>query len=180
MTDDWRETPWGQAVEYGRHLFGVFPLEYEQKVTGVLHHDGNVFQSYVGTNCWRKYPNWEQSYKQTPLKDALEAYVNDEEMQTTECMYHCTIFEESEPLVSAGLTGHRYEYERKRAFRNEILTDRIELGEIAILNRYGDIYCVEGRRDSIQERYWEFVDANYDHRHSYHAATKTQSSGGNS
>lgn len=153
-----------QVIEYGRHLFGVFPWRGEQNVTGVIHFDGGYFESYVGTGNWSQYPNWVREYTETPLGSALEAYVEGREMESDGVV-----------LESAGMSGWRFEYQRKRAFRRAVLTGSVDLGTVAIINRYGEVYCPPDDAESVREQYWEYVDRHYEHRHSHYSVTKTQS-----
>lgn len=180
MTEGRFVTPFDRAVEYGEHLFGVFPHEEETTyVTGLLHHEGNYFESYVDSGSWRQYPNWVREYQETPLKDALEAFVEEEEMHTTEGCFDGEYYNE-QPMESAGLSGWRYKFERKRGFRQSVLRGNTTLGVVALFNKYGDVYSLPGAADYIEERYWEYVDENYEHRHKRFTPGKTQSEQGNS
>lgn len=164
---------WEQAVEYGNHLFGSFPTETGQCVTGVLHYNGNVFESYVDSGQFKTYTNWIQEYGQTPLSEALEDFVRGEEMNMTECVVNNTHFEEKK-LTSAGMGGWRYEFDRKQSFKRSVLRSNTLLDAVVIFNRYGEVYCPIEDAEMIRETYWEYVDENYEHRHSHQAATKNK------
>lgn len=165
----YRKSEWGQAVEYGRHLYGVFPKAGEQMVTGLLSHDGNCFMSYIDDGK-HKYPNWIQNYKQTPLSNALEAFIDGEVM----AIEKSSVDNREHPelvLESAGMGGWRYEYKRKRNFRRQILKSEVDLETTAIINRYGEVYCPRVDISQVQSKYWEFIEREYEHTHSHHEAT---------
>lgn len=173
MTNNIRDTDWGKAVEYGRHVFGVFPLNEEQIVTGILAHQGEHFTSYVDDGSFKSYANWQQDYKATPLKDVLEAFVEEKEMHTTEMSIGSEYYEQKF-IESAGMGGWRFEYERKRAFRRAVLHGDVELETVALFNRYGEVYCPKDEAENVREKYWEFVDENYQHRQSHYEVTTSK------
>lgn len=163
---------WQEAVEYGRHVFGVFPNDGGQILTGLLHHDGEYFTSYVDSGSWNEYPFWYREYEHTPLRDALEAFVTEDEMQTTEGVFKNQYYEQ-EPLESAGMSGWQYRYQSKRSFRRSVLRGDVHLDTPAILNRYGDIYCPEDDAENVREAFWETVGDS--DRRSHYSASKTKS-----
>lgn len=158
-----------EAIEYGRHVFGVLP---DGTVTGLLAHKGEYWESYVESGKWSRFQDWEQDYQNTPLGEALESFVEGEEMWTTHTAYNGEEYQRRQ-LVSGTFSNWRFEYERKRAFQKAVLRGDVRLPTPAIFNRYGDCFIEEGSTDYLEERYWEFVDANYEHRQSHQAVTKS-------
>lgn len=173
------ESEYMEAIEYGNHLFGAFPNGDGIILTGLVAYQGEYYESYIGTGNWSGYPDWIQEYEETPLKDALEALVTGEEMHTTECVVNNQHYEE-QVLESAGLTGWKYEMERKTDFRSAITRGGLNLGVPIVFNSYGDIYAPSGSGEKIRGVYWDWVEDNYEHRHSHHFETKTQRDGVNS
>lgn len=157
------------AIEYGRHVLGVLP---DNTVTGIIAHKGQFWKSYIDTGSWSKYPQWERDYDYTPLSSALVQFVGGEEMEINECVYEGTHYK-SAPMESAGLSGWRYEYERKRRFRKEVLWGNITLPAPAVFNQYGNCYIEVGHTEEVDDLYWDFVEENYEHRHSHYAATSS-------
>jgi hypothetical protein len=178
MSDNIRDTAWGKAVEYGRHVFGVFPFDGDQMVTGLLAHDGEYYQSYVDDGSFKSYQNWRQDYTKTPLKDALEAFVEGHEMKTTGVAINREFYPEKS-IESAGMDDWRFEYERKRAFKNAVLRGEVDLGVIALFNSYHEIFCPPDEAEGVREKYWEFIGENYEHQQSHYEATNTQCTGVN-
>jgi hypothetical protein len=175
MNEEDRLTDRDMAIEgYGNTVKGVLP---DGTVTGVMSYDGKLFKHYVETGCWEtRHKYWEQDYEKTPLKDALEQFVAGDEMWTTEGSYRGVHYQKR-PMESAGLSGWRYEYERKRAFRKAVLSGEITLPSPAIFNRYGNCYIDQRHIEQVEEAYWGFIEENYRHKHSHHSATKSKTAG---
>lgn len=170
MNDKYKLSKWEEAIEYGDHLFGVFSRGGKQKLTGVLHHDGNIFESYVETDQWGKFPEWVQEYQETPIGNALEAFINGKQMIVEESSVDNFDHPELE-LQSAGMGNWRFEYEKKRRFRSAILRGEIDLQTTAIINQYGEVFCPQIDAEQIRSKYWDYVDENYEHRQSYQRNT---------
>lgn len=157
------------AIEYGTHIKGILPCG---TVTGVLVHEGKIWKSYVETGGWEnRHEMWDREYTMTPLRSAFQQFVDGEEMFIEgQVAYNGRSYDEA-PIVSAGMGGWRFEYRRKIAFKKAVLRNEISLPAPAIFNRYGACFIEEGYEDDVIEKYWEFVDANYEHRHSHQEVT---------
>lgn len=160
-------SPWEEAIEYGSHVFGVLP---DKTVTGLLSYDGRFWKSYI--HSWEKYFQWEQQYDETPLADALEAFVEDREMWIAQCSYNGEEYAMA-PMEGGALSSWRFEHRRKLGFKRAVLRGDYSLPAPAIFNRHGDCFIEAGNNQRVVDLYWEYVDENWEHRHDHHTAVKS-------
>lgn len=169
MNEEYELTDRELAIEYGHHIKGILPCG---TVTGVLTHNGEIWKSYVETGNWGgRHEMWDREYTMTPLRNAFQQYINGEEIFIEgQVAYNGRSYDRAK-MVSAGMGGWRFEYRRKIAFKKAVLSGEISLPAPAIFNRYGGCYIEEGYEEDVIEKYWEFVDANYENLHSHHEVT---------
>lgn len=134
------------VAEYGQWLYGYLPTG---DITAIIHFRNSFIDSYIDKHV---------PHDETSLGDALEAYINDDELRIPEGSYwnpeKGTEIEHDEGELVSALVGIPVQLKDfKTDFREQIIKGNIHLDTPAIMNRFGDIRVHEDHTEQTRNMF---------------------------